>query len=170
MSVRTTRETRDSNTREKTARKVTWTPPNRLGVGEPPEGYQYRWVRYETVGRSDNPNVHERIQQGYEIVQAADLAGGGPDVLDEGRHAGAVRSGDLVLTKVPLEIVEQRNQYYQDQTDQQHAAVSQDRNKSSYKTKEEQEYMPPVDDTESSHSFAPGRGIKRGQGGFDNEE
>ncbi|MHA2429161.1 MAG: hypothetical protein ACXADB_14160, partial [Candidatus Hermodarchaeia archaeon] len=67
-ATNTTRKTRDSSTRRKS-----WTPPNRLETPAPPEGYKYRWVRHEVVGKDDNANVYERNRQGYSVVMADEL-------------------------------------------------------------------------------------------------
>lgn len=109
-TTRTTRETRASGTRKKV-----WTPPAKLSTPEAPEGYQYRWVRHSMAGLEDNSgNVQERLAQGYELVRSEEIADSDiVQTMEDGKHAGTVRSGDLLLMKVPLEIVEQRNSHYQ---------------------------------------------------------
>ena len=75
-----------------------------------------RRVRHELKGEDQATNVYERTRQGYEVVRADELGDFDVDQLEGGKHAGVVRSGDLLLTKVPLEIVEQRNAYYKEKT------------------------------------------------------
>lgn len=108
-TTRTTRETRASGTRKKV-----WTPPAKLSTPEAPQGYQYRWVRHSMAGLEDNSgNVQERLGQGYELVKSDEIADADlVQTMEDGKHAGTVRSGDLLLMKVPVEIVEQRNNYY----------------------------------------------------------
>ena len=118
-TTKTTRPSRDSSTRTKA-----WTPPNRLGTPAAPEGYKYRWVRHEVVGEADNSNVYERARQGYEPVMADELAGYPVDHLETGRHVGVVRSGDLMLTKVAIEIAQERQDYYEGQADTMMKAVN----------------------------------------------
>ena len=103
-------------TRASTTRKKTWTPPQKLQTQKAPEGMHYRWVRHELFNQSDDANVNSRIRQGYEPVKPEELGDGNvPDILDTGKHAGTVRSGDLILMKVPQEIVDQRTAYYDNQ-------------------------------------------------------
>jgi|TARA_R100000781_G_C4070316_1_gene124240 hypothetical protein len=103
-------------TRASTTRKKTWTPPQKLQTQEAPEGMHYRWVRHELLNQPDDANVNSRIRQGYELVRPEELGDGEvPDILDTGKHAGTVRSGDLILMKVPQEIVDQRATYYKEQ-------------------------------------------------------
>jgi len=111
MSEHETRKTRE----ETGTRKTTWTPPAMLDVPEAPEGYKYRWIRYELLGEDHSRNVFERTRQGYELVRPDELNGFETDVMSEGKHEGVVRSGDLVLAKVPLEIANARTEYYDNQ-------------------------------------------------------
>jgi hypothetical protein len=110
----TTRETRDSQSRKKV-----WTPPSKLYTPPAPEGYSYRWVRCQLRGDQEDDNVIDRIRQFYEPVKATDLSEkdkGNYGTLETGKHAGVIRSGDLILMKVPNEVKEQRAKYYEDRT------------------------------------------------------
>ena len=51
---------RDLNTREKTARKRSWSPPELLPNPKPEEGYTYHWVRISTRGESDPMNISSK--------------------------------------------------------------------------------------------------------------
>ena len=127
MSVdTTTRKTRESETR-----KTTWSPPNALEVPNAPEGYKYRWLRYELVGEDHSRNVYERTRQGYELVHPDELNGFQVDVMGEGKHEGIVRSGDLILAKVPVDIHEARTKYCDDTTDRLQQAVDMELGKNS---------------------------------------
>ena len=107
--TKATQSSRKKNTRASTSRKKVWTAPSKLTVESPPEGVHYRWVRHELFNNSDDANVNGRVRQGYEPVTPAELGEDAyPDVLDTGKHAGTVRSGDLILMKVPQEIADQR--------------------------------------------------------------
>jgi len=139
-------------TRASTTRKKTWTPPAKLDVGqEPPEGMHYRWVRHELLNNSDDANVNSRIRQGYEVVKPVDLGADyvAPDILDTGKYKGTVRSGDLILMKVPVEIVEQRNAYYEEQSKKQSAAYSQDLKNAAT------DQMPISDESKTTYSSGP---------------
>ena len=138
-------------TRASTTRKKTWTPPSQLDVGqEAPEGIHYRWVRHELLNNSDDANVNSRIRQGYEPVKPEELVDSAmPDILDRGKHAGTVRSGDLILMKVPQEIADQRDEYYADQSKRMSSAYNQDLKNSSTAA------MPVSDDSKTTYSSGP---------------
>ena len=61
-----------------------------------------------------------------ELVKADELSGFDTETVEEGRYAGVVRSGDLILMKVPTEIAEQRKDYYKRQTETMQASVDQE--------------------------------------------
>jgi hypothetical protein len=77
------------------------------------------------LGDDHAGNVHERTRQGYEPVRPEELGGDWQaDVLDTGKHAGIVRSGDLILMKVDQEIADQRNEYFANKTKAAEGAVN----------------------------------------------
>lgn len=128
MSVeQTKRTTRDSQTR-----KQAWRPPARLETPQAPEGMKYRWVRASIRGSADDDNVILRQRQGYEVVRPEDLANtAGLDIRtkEDGKHAGVVTSGDLILMQVPTDIAEQRQDYYEGQATKMQKAVDQELDK-----------------------------------------
>jgi hypothetical protein len=96
-----------------------------LETPKAPDGVHYRWVRNELLGESHAGNVHERSRQGYEPVKPEELGVDWlSDVLDTGKHAGTVRSGDLILMKVDQEIADQRNEFFADKTKAAEGAVN----------------------------------------------
>jgi hypothetical protein len=102
-------------TREKEVRRKPWTPPSRLDAPPAPEGYKYHWIRAEVNGFMDKQHVYGRMREGYELVRNEDLAEEYRDtlpVLEDGKHAGVISVGGLLLAKIPLETVEERNAYY----------------------------------------------------------
>jgi hypothetical protein len=126
MSKPTTKVARTSRADEQ--RVKNWEPPQKLETPPPPDGWKYRWVRRELVGTDEDQNVYGRMRQGYEVVRAEEIRDIFPyiDTVKEGKHTGVVRNGDLILMKVPLHIVEQRNAYYEELTRKQEAAVNQE--------------------------------------------
>ena len=97
--------TRASQTREKTERKKVWTPPSYLDTPNAPDGFRHRWVRTEVLGYVDTKNVQGRLRSGYELVRADEYG-------EEGKYSGVIGHGGLVLTRVPIEIAQQRAAYY----------------------------------------------------------
>ena len=116
---------RESVTRQKETRKKDWTPPSSLDAPAAPQGYAHRWIRTATAGFEDAANVSKKIREGWEFVKAETLLSEiGPNeypVLHEGKHAGLVGIGGLVLARIPLEILKSRAEYFrkitQDRTD-----------------------------------------------------
>jgi hypothetical protein len=114
----TKRKDRSSQERVKT-----WKPASSLEAPEAPEGSKYRWVRTETRGQQDRRNVIGRMRQGYEPVSQDEVKDSGL-FFDSGD--GSVEVGDLMLMKVPEEIVEQREAYIKDKTDRMERAVDEE--------------------------------------------
>jgi hypothetical protein len=126
-----------------------------LETPKAPEGVHYRWVRHELLGDDHAGNVHERTRQGYEPVRPEELGGDWQaDVLDTGKHAGIVRTGDLILMKVDQEIADQRNEYFSDKTKAAEGAVNSELQKNNSAV------APISQDEQSSVSVGGGRNAK----------
>ena len=114
---------RSSQTREKTARRQPWRPPSRLDAPEPPAGFHYRWIRAEVMGQEDKKNVASRMREGYEPVRLEELGDFDAPTVEDGTMKGVVSVGGLLLAKIPKEIVDERNEYFRQQTEDQQEAV-----------------------------------------------
>ena len=84
---------------------------------------RYRWVRTHIRNEDDKTNVHKRFQEGYEPVHPSEVEGYDLPTIEEGKHAGVVGVGGLILAKIPEETAEERNAYYAQQTENQMTAV-----------------------------------------------
>lgn len=118
------RKPRAETNRTSTARPVVWKPPSTLDAPPPPEGYAHRWIRMESGGMDDRKNLSARLREGFELVRAEEY----PDrddlpTLQDGKHAGVIAVGGLVLARIPVELVRQRNAYYSQRTNDQLDAV-----------------------------------------------
>lgn len=122
MADRTPRETQ---TRQSQERKV-WRPGTALEAPEPPLGFKHRWIRESVMEYDDKTNVHKRRQEGYDLVRAEEYPEYSGPVVDEGRNAGIIGVGGLVLARIPEELADQRNQHYQKTTQNQMEAVDRD--------------------------------------------
>ena len=121
MAERTPRE---QETREKYERPKQWMPPELLPNPNPEQGYAYRWIRTSTLGTSDPINFSSKLREGWEPVKASDH----PEIqlMESGKNArfpDSIEIGGLILCKTPVEFVDQRNQYFQKQTDGQMQSV-----------------------------------------------
>jgi hypothetical protein len=120
------RSSRKDQTREKKVRQKAWKPSSSLDLPEPPEGYKYRWIRESVMGYDDKNNMFKRKREGYEPVRAEELSGFDAPVVDEGKYAGLVGNGGLIAHKVPVEVAEDREEYFRQQTDGMMEAVDND--------------------------------------------
>ena len=119
------KSSRESDTRTKKARKKDWTPPSSLDAPAAPQGYAHRWIRTATMGFEDVANVSKKLREGWEFVKAetlkSEIGENQFPVIMEGRHAGLIGIGGLVLARIPEEILKQRAEYFrkitQDRTD-----------------------------------------------------
>ena len=113
-------------TREKEARRKPWAPPSRLDAPPAPDGYKHRWIRAEINGFDDKQHIYGRMREGYELVRNEELPAEYRDTLptlDEGRHSGVVSVGGLLLARIPVETVEERNAYFAGKAREQLRAV-----------------------------------------------
>ena len=122
-----TRPARAQDVREKSARPKVWRPPSTLDAPPAPEGFVHRWIRYEVNGFDDRKNMSARLREGYELVRAEEYPERDdlPSIQD-GKHAGVIAVGGLVLARIPQELVNQRNAYYRKMAGDQIAAVDND--------------------------------------------
>tara|TARA_R100000479_G_scaffold160531_1_gene97959 strand:+ start:327 stop:788 length:462 start_codon:yes stop_codon:yes gene_type:complete len=126
MSEENKRTPRASQTREKESKPKVWTPPSALDAPPAPNGFRHRWVRAESLGFQDTKNVAGRIRQGYELVRADEYPDSDYPIVEDGKYAGVIGVGGLVLTRVPEEVAKQRQAYYARQSQEQVEALDND--------------------------------------------
>ena len=107
-------------------RPKVWTPPSYLDTPNAPNGFRHRWVRTEILGFVDTKNIQGRLRSGYELVRADEYPKEDFPTITDGKYAGVIGHGGLVLTRVPEEIARQRSDYYADQARDQQAAIDAD--------------------------------------------
>ena len=120
------RTPRTADTRATESRRKPWAPPSVLDAPAAPEGYKHRWVRASIRGEEDKGNVFNRLRQGYEPVRAEEHPDYQAPTIDDGKHAGVIGNGGLILTRVPVETAHERTEFYGNRTREQMAAVDQD--------------------------------------------
>jgi len=120
------RSARDSDTRDTTARRKAWAPPSRLDAPPAPPGYKHRWIRAESGGIDDRTNVAGKLREGYELVRGDEYPDFDSGVQDDGKHAGVISVGGLLLARIPDETAEERRTYYSTRTHDQIRAVDND--------------------------------------------
>lgn len=122
----TDRNPRTSQTREKASRAKPWRPPSTLDAPPAPEGFVHRWIRESVMGYDDRKNLSARLREGFELVRADEFPDFEAPTIQDGKHAGVIGVGGLVLARFPKEMRDQRNAYFQQQTADQMDAVDND--------------------------------------------
>ena len=114
-------------TRSKTERPKEYKPPSSLDAPPAPDGFRHRWIRAESMGFNDTKNIHGRLRSGYELVRADEYKDNDsyPIVMD-GKYAGVIGVGGLLLARIPEELAQSRVAYQQRQTEGQDEAVEND--------------------------------------------
>ena len=120
------RTSRSADTRASNEARKPWSPPSMLDTPPAPEGYTYRWIRAELVGTEDKKNVTSRMREGFDLVRSEELPDFELPTIDNGKHAGVVSVGGLLLAKIPNETREERNSYFQNRASTQQEAVDND--------------------------------------------
>tara|TARA_S200000501_G_scaffold65432_1_gene56566 strand:- start:723 stop:1181 length:459 start_codon:yes stop_codon:yes gene_type:complete len=117
---------RAAETRTKTERPKEYKPPSSLDAPPAPDGFRHRWIRAESLGFNDTKNIHGRLRSGYELVRADEYDSQEyPTVLD-GKYAGVIGVGGLLLARIPEELAQARMDYQRRQTEGQDESVETD--------------------------------------------
>ena len=134
-------------TRSKTERPKEYKPPSSLDAPTAPDGFRHRWIRAESMGFNDTKNIHGRLRSGYELVRADEYdADQYPTVLD-GKYAGVIGVGGLLLARIPEELAQSRMDYQRQQTEGQDESVETDL------LRDQDKRMPIKIDRNSKHTF-----------------
>jgi hypothetical protein len=125
---------RASSTRSKTERPKVWTPPSSLDAPPAPDGFRHRWIRAESLGFSDTKNISARLREGFELVRADEYPDTQYPVITDGKYAGVIGVGGLLLARISEEIAKQRAAYIEGLTKGQDEAVEHDLMKEQHKS------------------------------------
>ena len=117
---------RASQSREQTKRPTTWTPPSSLDAPPAPDGFRHRWIRTEVLGFDDTKNMSGKIRSGWELVRADQYPDQDYPSLKEGKYAGVIGVGGLVLARIPEEIAKSREDFFKKQTQAKDEAINND--------------------------------------------
>tara|TARA_B100000963_G_C22255016_1_gene505940 strand:- start:67 stop:519 length:453 start_codon:yes stop_codon:yes gene_type:complete len=120
------RTPRTTATREKETRRKPWQPPSSLDAPPPPEGYIHRWIRESVMGYDDNKNLSARLREGFELVRADEYPNFEAPTVQDGKHAGVIGVGGLILARFPVESKTERDKFYREKTADQMTAVDND--------------------------------------------
>ena len=123
---KTIKTSRASETRVKNDRPKVWTPPSSLDAPPAPDGFRHRWIRAESLGFDDTKNITGRMRSGYELVRSDEYPEQNYPVVKDGKYAGVIGVGGLVLARVPEEIAKSREEYFAKRTQERDDAIAND--------------------------------------------
>ena len=126
MTKETKKTTRASQSRAKEKRPTTWAPPSSLDAPPAPKGFKHRWLRTEVLGFDDTKNMSGKLRSGYELVRADEYPDEIYPTMKEGKYAGVIGVGGLVLARIPEEIAQSRTEYFRKQTQERNEAIDND--------------------------------------------
>ena len=97
--------------------KRTWRPATQLDVRAKEPGFRYRWVE------KDLANVDKKTAEGWELVNSAQgKQGERPDAGNTGMTT-LQEYRELALARMPDELAQARNEYFEDETNRRTAAL-----------------------------------------------
>ena len=117
---------RASQTRTTEKRPTTWTPPSSLDAPPAPAGFRHRWIRTEVLGFDDTKNMSGKMRSGWELVRADEYPESQYPIVKDGKYAGVIGVGGLVLARVPEEIAKSREEYFAKRTQERADAIAND--------------------------------------------
>ena len=91
---------RASQSRVSDKRPTTWTPPSSLDAPPAPDGFRHRWIRTEVLGMDDTKNMSGKLRSGWELVRGDEYPGSSYATVKEGKYAGVIGVGGLVLARI----------------------------------------------------------------------
>jgi hypothetical protein len=125
---------RASQTRTAEKRPTTWTPPSSLDAPPAPAGFRHRWIRTEVLGFDDTKNMSGKMRSGWELVRADEYPNSEYPSVKDGKYAGVIGVGGLVLARIPEEIAKSREAYFRKQIEAREEAIENDLYKDQHKS------------------------------------
>ena len=126
MNTNDKKTSRANQTRSKSERPKVWVPPSSLDAPPAPKGFRHRQIRAESVGFDDTKNISGKLRSGWELVRADAYEGSDYPVVKDGKYAGVIGVGGLLLARIPEDLAKQRTEYFRKQTEARDEAVDND--------------------------------------------
>lgn len=144
------RESRELDNRESEKRTSHWKAPEVLPEPTPQKGFGFRWVRVSSMGDIDAGNVSSKLREGWVPCKATEH----PEIflasIEQERFKDNIVISGLMLCKAPVEMIQERSAYYNNQAKSQMESV--DNNL----MRENDSRMPLFNDRQSKVSFGNG--------------
>jgi hypothetical protein len=142
--------TRELETRTVQERPKQWAPPELLPEPDKQPGFAYRWIRVSTLNNADPRNISAKLREGWEPVRIEEQPKFQLLIDPNSRFKDNIEVGGLLLCKTPQELVDQRNSYYQHQSEGQMESVD------NSLMRQNDPRMPLFSEKKSSTSFGKG--------------
>jgi hypothetical protein len=127
-----------------------WQQPDLLPEPDKQPGYDYRWIRVATLNAPDPRNISGKLREGYEPVALEEQPKFKLLADPASRFKDNIEIGGLLLCKIPIDFVEQRNAFFAKQSQAQMEAVD-----NTY-MRQSNPKMPLFKENRSSTSFGSG--------------
>ena len=115
---------------EKSTLASKWRPSNLLEAPEPRPGFAQRWVATMVLGQETPTNVAKRLREGWAPRDIKTIKDGQHfPTIEHGKFAGHIGIEGMVLCEMPQEMLNQRNDYYAQMTENLMRSVENDMNK-----------------------------------------
>jgi hypothetical protein len=141
---------RELDTRATSERPKQWAPAELLPEPDKQPGYGYRWIRVSTLNQPDPRNLSGKLREGWEPVNVEEQPKFQLLIDPNSRFKDNIEIGGLLLCKAPEEFIQQRNAYYQKQSETQMEAVD------SSLMRQSDPRMPLFKESKSSTTFGKG--------------
>jgi hypothetical protein len=141
---------RELETRATQQRPKQWAPAELLPEPDKQAGFAYRWIRISTQGQADPRNLSAKLREGWEPVRIEEQPKFQLLIDPNSRFKDNIEIGGLLLCKTPEDFVDQRNQYYANQTQAQTDAVD------NHLMRQSDARMPIFKEGKSTSSFGKG--------------
>ena len=122
----TIKTSRASETMVKKERPKVWTPPSSLDAPPAPDGFRHRWIRAESAGFDDTKNISGKLRSGWEFVRSDEYPDSNYPAVKDGKYAGVIGVGGLLLARIPEEIAKSREEYFAKRTQDREEAIAND--------------------------------------------
>tara|TARA_R110001583_G_scaffold55426_3_gene168444 strand:- start:39 stop:515 length:477 start_codon:yes stop_codon:yes gene_type:complete len=123
---KTVKTSRVSQTRVKEEKPKVWAPPSSLDAPPAPDGFRHRWIRAESMGFDDTKNITGKIRSGWELVRADEYPDHDYPTVNDGKYAGVIGVGGLVLARISEELAKSREEYHRKLTEDRNEALETD--------------------------------------------
>jgi|TARA_R100001460_G_scaffold102107_1_gene146341 hypothetical protein len=124
--TKTVKTSRVSQTRVKEEKPKVWAPPSSLDAPPAPDGFRHRWIRAESMGFDDTKNITGKIRSGWELVRADEYPDHDYPTVHDGKYAGVIGVGGLVLARISEELAKSREEYHRKITEDRNEALETD--------------------------------------------